>query len=58
MASPQTVTTARCLSGCGTLAEGDWAETDKAAVRHTEKPPKHATECETRALPGETAAAR
>lgn len=46
------VTTARCLRGCGVLAEGDWEATDKAAAKHTEKPPKHPTETETRALLG------
>lgn len=49
MPSPQTVTTARCLrDGCPWAAEGDWADVDRAAAAHTENPPKHATEVETR----------
>ena len=35
--------TARCLAGCGLLAEGDPQAADKTAARHTEKPPKHPT---------------
>lgn len=36
--------TARCLSGCDwTAGPGDPGEVDKAAERHTTKPPKHAT---------------
>ncbi len=35
---------ARCLSrDCGWTAAGDPDATDKAAARHTERPPKHAT---------------
>ena len=48
----KTVTTARCLAGCGVLAEGDWVPTDKIAERHTEKPPKHPTSAETRVSRG------
>jgi hypothetical protein len=46
--SPQLTTTARCLS-CDWTAEGPWADVDKLAAAHTEKPPKHPTSCETRA---------
>lgn len=35
--------TARCLAGCGLLAEGDPQAADKAGRLHTEKPPKHPT---------------
>lgn len=36
--------TARCLRDCGVIAgPGDPAEVDKAAERHTTKPPKHPT---------------
>jgi hypothetical protein len=48
VASPQLTTTARCLS-CGWTAAGPWADVDKAAAAHTEKPPGHATSTETRA---------
>jgi hypothetical protein len=43
MPSPVLTATATCLDGCGVLAEGDPATVDKAAAKHTEKPPKHAT---------------
>ena len=37
-------TTAHCIRDCGwTAGPGPMAEVDKAAARHTEKPPKHAT---------------
>lgn len=39
---------ARCLRGCGVLAQGDPEATDKAAAKHSEKDPKHPTATETR----------
>lgn len=48
MPSPELVTTARCLS-CDWTAEGAWADVDRAAERHTTRPPKHPTATETRA---------
>jgi hypothetical protein len=46
---PSLAATARCLApGCPWTAEGDPETADKAAARHTEKPPKHPTATETR----------
>ena len=44
------LTTARCLAGCGVLAEGGWAATDAIAERHTTREPKHPTATETRTV--------
>jgi hypothetical protein len=47
--SPQLAAAARCLApGCDWAEAGDPAAVDKAAARHTEKPPRHPTATVTR----------